>query len=63
MIIILVLVTLGSVGFYVFRRIRLSRNKEDTDYTPLVKYDKHGGDTTDEDEGGRVKVDPPENID
>ena len=62
-IIILAIVTILSVGFFIFRRIRLSRKKEDTDYAPLVKYDKHGGDTTDEDEGGRVKLDPPENID
>ena len=52
---IIILVTLGALGYYAFRKIRDRRRTEETDYEKLIKYEVPSGD---DDEGGAVHINP-----
>ena len=55
-VLIIILLTLGALGYFAFRKIRDRRLRtEETDYEKLIKYEVPSGD---DEEGGVVHINP-----
>lgn len=54
-VLIIILLTLGALGYFVFRKIRDRKQTEETDYEKLIKYEVPSGD---DEEGGVVHINP-----